>query len=141
MLAKNIILNTKASVSALDAFIRTLPFSFDLTTEGCVFGIFSYLADEENAHEYTLEYLHDLKEEMNTSTRDPELIEKLGEYLYEVARAMWEEMVVWKIYTHSGICWYYPRELLNFDLVLFLSDDEDSIKEDLADASTNDDDE
>ena len=133
-LAKNIILNTKIPVRALAGFLNSLPQSYGLTAEGVVFGLFMYLADEENAHEYTLEYLSELREEMKTSTRDPVKIDQLIDtYMYEVARAMWEEMVTWKVYTQSGTCWYYPNRLINFDLVLELTSELESVADDLSD--------
>ena len=131
-LPKTVILGTKTAVSAFNDFCITLPKSFDHTTQGCVFGIFSYLAHQEDSRGHVLEYLCDLEEELLTGQQDPKLIEKFCEEMEELARAIWEEMVLFKIYTASGVCWYYPHSLIGFDLVLELTEDIDAVKEDFA---------
>lgn len=131
-LPKTVILGTKKAVSVFNDFCITLPKSFEHTTEGCVFGIFSYLTQEEECRGDVLNYIYDLREELKTGQHNSELIEKFCTELEELGRAMWEEMVNFKIYTASGICWYYPHSLLGFDLVLELTEDTDAIKEDFA---------
>jgi hypothetical protein len=131
MLPKYLILDTKNAVMYFDSFLRTLPPSFDHTTEGCVLGIFGYLVDKENCQDDVYGYLDELYNELQTGQQDPILMDRFIIELEELARALWEQLVVYRIYTHSGINWYYPHSLIGFDLVLELSDDEETVREDL----------
>jgi hypothetical protein len=133
VLAQTIILDTREAISRFDKFRATLPPSFEITTEEAAFDAFNYLADEENARGEFLDFLYDLKEELRPKVNNDALLDKFCEEMHELARAIWEQLTNYKIYSPTGTCWYYPNRLLGFDLVLELSDDEDSIREDLDD--------
>lgn len=126
-----LILDTRDDVLVLDTFLKTLPAHKELTADSCVCGIFSFLSDKDNARENVLEYLYELEEKNRTSNMSESDMVKMTELLYQVAEAIWRELVKYGVFTPSGCNWYYAVRLINYDLMLQITDDKETLMEDL----------
>lgn len=131
VLPEMVILDTKEIVKQFDDFIKTLPESFNHTTEGCVFGVCHYLVNENESRGDVCDYLFDLREELKTGQHPANLIDQFCAKMHDLAQDIWRELVTNKVYTPSGINWYLPHSLVGSDLVLELTPDTEAVEEDL----------